>query len=241
MNQSILITLVISFWLSGCQENELPQYDVLKTNKKIIVDGNLDESAWREAGLIHFKLNDTGDLIDNSAMLTTGKGCYDDGNIYFAFQCNDPDIWCNFTQRDDYLWKEEVIEIFIDTDDNPEDYIEIEISPSNVLFDSFIVDPKKIDFVETAGFNLPGIKTAVNVDGTLNKRDDLDRNWTVEMSIPFSDLIGDQKLDINKLDKWRINFYRVNRDLGKEDAKYAWSPTLGSFHTPSKFGILCFN
>lgn len=139
------------------------------------------------------------------------------------------------------MWKEEVVEIFIDTDDDPNNYVEIEISPSNVLFDSYIINPQKIDFVETAKFNLQGIKTAVKVDGTLNKRDDLDHSWTVEMAIPFADLIGVESFDASKLRKWRINFYRVTRDIEKEVGKYAWSPTLEGFHAPSKFGFLNFN
>jgi len=240
MNKSILIILAIVFSMFVCRKNELPQYEFLKTTDMIRVDGNINEPFWQKANLIQFKSNDSGAPIENSLTSTTARGCYDDQNIYFAFQSNDPDIWCNFTQRDEYLWKEEVVEIFIDTDEDPNNYVEIEISPSNVLFDSYIVNPQKIDFAETAKFNLKGIKTAVTVDGTLNKRDDLDRSWTVEISIPFSDLIQDKSFDINKLKKWRINFYRVNRDLGKNDGLYAWSPTFGRFHTPSKFGVGVF-
>ncbi len=244
MKQCLIIPILIcSLLQTGCknEDPDLPRYVLLKTNEKMIIDGNLDESSWQKADLIQFRLNDTGGTMDDSALLTVGKGCYDDENIYFAFHCNDPDIWCNYTQRDEHLWKEEVIELFIDTDDTPEDYIEIEISPSNVLFDSFIIDPQKIDFAETAKFDLQGIKTAVNIDGTLNSRDDLDSHWTVEMSIPFSDLTGNERSKIKANEEWRINFYRVNRDQGREDGKYAWSPTLGRFHTPSKFGILVFN
>jgi len=240
---TIALFVGYSFMLFACnrEDNNLPRYNLFKTNEKIVVDGNLNESSWQKADLIPFKLNDTGGSIDNPALLTIGKGCYDNENMYFAFQCNDPDIWCNYTQRDEYLWNEEVVELFIDTDDNPENYIEIEISPSNVLFDSFIVNPQKIDFKETAKFNLKGIKTAVKVDGTLNNRDDLDKNWVVEMSIPFSDMIGKVTPEDVIKHKWKIDFFRVNRDKGKEDGKYAWSPTLGRFHTPSKFGILRFN
>lgn len=244
MKQYVMIIILLNIcFLTSCKQEDPGsfQYNLLKTNETIAIDGVLNESPWKSAQRFTLRENESGATVTDSTVMTNGMACYDTENIYFAFVCMDPDIWCDFTRRDEYLWKEEVVEIFIDTDDNPEDYVEIEVSPSNVLFDSYIVNPQKIDFVQTSKFNLEGIKTAVKVDGTLNKRDDLDRNWTVEISIPFADLIEVCDLNVNELKTWRVNFYRVNRDSGQETGKYAWSPTLERFHSPSKFGILNFN
>jgi hypothetical protein len=38
------------------------------------------------------------------------------------------------------------------------------------------------------GYDLPGLQTAVQVDGTLNDNSDIDRGWSLEMAIPWDSL-----------------------------------------------------
>jgi hypothetical protein len=38
------------------------------------------------------------------------------------------------------------------------------------------------------GYDLPGLQTAVQVDGTLNNNSDIDRGWSLEMAIPWDSL-----------------------------------------------------
>lgn len=130
------------------------------------------------------------------------------------------------------------MEIFIDVDDVPETYIEIEVSPANVLFDSYIVDPVNIDIAKKALFNLKGIRTAVVVSGTLNEWDDY---WTVEVAIPFADLANENIKKVTNATEIRINFYRLDENQGMERMSYAWSPTYARFHEPAYFGNLTFN
>ena len=137
-------------------------------------------------------------------------------------------------------WQEEAVEVFIDVDDEPDTYVEIEVSPANVLFDSYIVDPVKIDVPATAKFDLTDIGTAVWIDGTLNKRDDTDNSWTVEMATPFEDLKTEERQNVTTDRPLKINFYRLDKNKGTESRGYAWSPTGGRFHKPSVFGLLIF-
>ena len=136
------------------------------------------------------------------------------------------------------MWKEEAVEVFIDVDNVPETYVEIEVSPANVLFDSYIVDPKNIDVPATALLNLEGIRTAVQVNGTLNNHDDKDKSWTVEIALPFEDLTNELTRQITAETEIRINFYRLDMNEGMERGAFAWSPTDASFHKPSVFGRL---
>jgi hypothetical protein len=78
------------------------------------------------------------------------------------------------------------------------------------------------------------------VEGTLNKRDDTDHRWTVEIAVPFRDLGTERNRHISKDTVIKINFYRLDKNQGMDSAGYAWSPTGARFHKPSVFGQLIF-
>lgn len=237
-----ILVLGICLLLMQCTskiENEF-QIEAIYTPMPLVIDGNAAEAIWHQANPIVFKENRTGNNVSDPQLKTRVMACYDDSTLYFVFICNDPDIWTSFTQRDEHLWEEEAVEVFIDVDDVPETYVEIEVSPANVLFDSYIVDPHNIDVAATAAFDLPGIKHAVQVNGTLNKRYDKDDSWSVEIALPFKDLKNENIKEITRSTKMKINFYRLDENQGAERVSYAWSPTGARFHKPSVFGNLIF-
>ena len=241
----IFIFFSTLFSLTGCNSQNqdvasLQQVTAKQTKTPIIVDGLLDEDAWNNAQSLQLSENKTGVVINDSAYSTSVFISYDNTNLYIAFICNDRDIFSTFTQHDEYLWQQDAVEVFIDTDENPNTYVEIEVSPNNVLFDSYIVNPVDIDIPETLKFNLSGIRTAVTVDGTVNERQDEDKQWIVEISIPFSELVENFDPAMISNFVWKINFYRLDADNDGPHA-YAWSPTLiKRFHHPTRFGRLYF-
>jgi hypothetical protein len=221
-------------------EQMVPSVVALRAEISPVIDGRLDEPVWQQTRPVRLKNNRLKDEVIDNRLATEVRTCYDDTAIYISFTCNDPDIWSDFTQRDDSLWKQEAVEVFIDVDDIPDTYVEIEISPANILFDSYIVDPEQIDVPATAEFDLPGIQTAVQVDGTLNQRDDTDKSWTVELAIPLQNLANDRTVTVKPGIPMRINFYRLDKNRGMGPAGYAWSTTGTRFHKPSVFGRLVF-
>lgn len=237
------LIMCISFFLMQCSSSEIKNENRIfaaYTAQSITVDGTPNESIWQTAKPILLKENRTGNEVSDKQVQTQVKACYDDSSLYFFFTCNDPDIWTSFTQRDEHLWEEEAVEIFIDVDEVSETYVEIEVSPANILFDSYIVDPKNIDVSGTALFDLKGIQTAVALSGTLNNREDKDEMWTVEIAIPFKDLANELIDQVNNETDIKINFYRLDKNNGKNPMSYAWSPTGGRFHKPVVFGRLIF-
>lgn len=237
-----LLILGILFLLIRCADNKSSAYTIeaIHTKASPEIDGAENDLIWQQTTPLVLKENKAGYELLESDIQTHVKACYDDSALYFFFHCNDPDIWTSFTQRDEYLWENEAVELFIDVDDVPETYVEIEVSPANVLFDSYIVDTLNIDIPKTALFNLKGIRTAVAVSGTLNKRDDKDDHWTVEIAIPFADLVNENIKEITTETEIRINFYRLDENQGMQRMSYAWSPTGGRFHKPAYFGNLTF-
>ncbi|WP_198440174.1 carbohydrate-binding family 9-like protein [Pareuzebyella sediminis] len=236
VNLGLLILFV------ACTGQETSDYTVeaIRTPSPPEIDGIEDDPIWQQITPVVLKENRTGNETRDVAIRTQVKSCYDDQTLYFLFLCNDPDIWTSFTQRDEHLWENEAVELFIDVDDEPETYVEIEVSPANVLFDSYIVDTLNIDVPETALFNLKGIRTAVKVAGTLNDRNDKDDHWTVEIAIPLADLGNENIPQVTTATEIRINFYRLDENQGKERMYYAWSPTVDRFHKPASFGRLIF-
>jgi hypothetical protein len=171
-----------------------------------IIDGKENDSIWKHILPVLLKENRSGNEVREARLQTQIKACYDDSSLYFFLLCNDPDIWTSFTQRDEHLWVNEAVELFIDVDDVPETYVEIEVSAANVLYDSYIVVTLNIDVPKTALFNLEGIRTAVAVSGTLNKSDDVDNRWSEEIAIPVADL-GNE--NIQKVTKFAlIEFFK---------------------------------
>ena len=218
---------------------QTPVIKAAKTIEPIRIDGYLNENIYQTAGKVYLKNSVDKQIVNDPDYETFAQVAYDDTNLYVAFHCKDQDIHSSFSKRDQYLWKEEAVEVFIDTDEAPDNYVELEVSPKNVLYDSYIVDPKNIDVEETLKFNLKKIKTAVALSGTTDDRKDKDRYWTVEMAIPFDEIARDFRPEQLAEASWKINFYRINHDASPIEYM-AWSPTQGSFHQPAKFGRIIF-
>jgi hypothetical protein len=162
---------------------------------------------------------------------------WDDSNLYFAFECDDTDLVATMTKRDEHLWQEEVVEIFIDPDGDGNNYLELEVNPLGAFLDLFVLTP--VVPIPYESYNIPA-KWAVKVDGTVQNSADRDRGWNVELSLPLGEAVTAPNHPPKDGDKWRLNLYRIER---KPKEQYiAWSPTLKpSFHTPSRFGEVMFS
>ncbi len=224
---------------------DVPVYICKNMSKKILVDGILNEEGWKNTESFPLVLVDGR---GEPKYPTNAKMLWDKDNLYIGITCYDEDIWGNLKNRDDPLWQEEAVEIYIDYRGESKDYVEIEINPLNTVFDLYIWYPDfppRFDFERAAkadkNFNISG-QTAVKIDGTLKKRDDKDKRWTVEVKIPFNSLKDIKNLP-KKGDIWRINIYRFerNKDIPDGVELSAFSPTYSThFHIPKRFGKVIF-
>lgn len=213
------------------EEIEIPFFDV-----NINVDGTLNEAVYLDLQKLSLVRNQDGMEITEKAFRTEVQMFRNKQQLHISFTVFDTDIHSHYTERDEHLWKEECVEVFIDTDSIETNYVEIELSAANVLFDSYIVNPTEIDVPETARFDLTSIKHAVSIDGTLNNQDDVDLSWTAEMSIDLKEL--DQRFNPEN-SHWKINIYRIEEN--STSAQYsALSPTFKNFHQPKSFLALTF-
>jgi len=211
------------------------KYSVYKAGEKIEIDGKLDEKAWGMAASTGLFTDIYGDRSVTPA--TEAKMLYDTENLYVAVILKDEDVWGDYTKRDDALYREEALEIMIDADGNGATYYEIQVSPANVVYDAFFPFRRKDRNLEWDA----KMKTAVTVQGTLNKRDDTDEGWTLEMALPLSSIEDAGRNPPAPGDGWRLNFYRMERPKHGGVVAAMWTPTLvGDFHTLDRFGTIFF-
>jgi len=214
---------------------DISHYTVMRTLGPIKVDGVFDEPSWRAAKSTGaFRANDGSETVTSRV---EAKMLWDDSNLYFAFECDDTDLSATMTKRDEHLWQEEVVEVFIDPDGDEKNYIELEVNPLGAFLDLFVLTP--VVPIPYESYNIPA-KWAVKVDGTVQNSSDRDRGWSVELAVPLKEAVTAPNRPPKDGDRWRLNLYRIERK--PKDQLIAWSPTLKpSFHTPSRFGEVTFS
>lgn len=157
--------------------------------------------------------------------------------LYVRFGCLDPDPWGTYGERDDPLYEEEVVELFIAPGEpTPRSYAEFEVSPGGVIFDAWVDNPEgdREHMTVDPGWDCAGLECRT---GRLEAND----GWWVILVVPFTSLLaaGDDPPEV-----WRANFFRIERPrgAGSDTPEFsAWSPTYrvpADFHVPGRFGRL---
>lgn len=166
---------------------------------------------------------------------TRVRVAWDDTALHVRFECADRHAWGTLGRRDDPLWKEEAVEVFLAPGEaDPVDYLEFEVSPRGVLFDARIHNPTSLraDLRADVAWDCPGLRWKA---GSGAARQD----WWAVLSLPWHGLLD--SLEGPPPPVWRANFYRIERPSGGAAEFSAWSPTLvrpADFHKPARFGVL---
>ena len=227
-------SLFLSALTTNAQLPRLPVYEVARAGVAIKVDGNLNESAWTKASAIREFVNNSDG--SQSSYKTEARVLYDDNFLYFAFRCADDNIWSTMKRRDEHLWDEEVVEVFLQADPGQPSYIELEVNPLGTMLDIYLLAARKPLHYES--WNSEKLRWAVQVVGTVDGKAG-DHEWTCEIALPMEDIVTAPHLPPRTGDRWRMNLYRAEH-LPKTSG-LAWSPTLqDDFHVPKRFGEIVF-
>ncbi|MEM2163957.1 MAG: carbohydrate-binding family 9-like protein [Candidatus Bathyarchaeia archaeon] len=225
-----------------------------KTGEKIRIDGFLKERAWRLAA----KTENFVDIVSGEQLPLRKwvKVLWDDEYLYVGFHIESPDVWGTVVRQDDIVYNDPDAEIFIDPDGDTLNYYEFEVNALNTRYEVFWARPyydieRKmwIDASEAGAnfsWDLVGIKHAVQIYGTLNFHEDVDRGWSVEVALPWAGMrdLTRGSLPPKPGDVWRINFYcQEFRDWRKKEVDhYIWAPAgVVSCHVPSTWGYIEFS
>jgi hypothetical protein len=152
--------------------------------------------------------------------------------LHVSFRCRDRDIWGTHRGRDEPLWEEEAVEVFLSPGpDDPARYFEFEFNPFGAIFDAMVENPRgdRTGMRVDASWNCEGIERRARIEPALP-------GWCVDVTIPWRGVCDSEPPTV-----WRANFFRIERSRGRPAEFSAWScPRTDppDFHRPRRFGRL---
>jgi len=165
---------------------EQPIFNASKTEEGILVDGKMNEGAWSktEARNLNYFYN-----IDdpNDQQQTTFRMLWDEKKLYLFYQMEDKYLTVRETQRDGEPYLDDCAEIFFITAADSLDThfgYELNLNKASNDFIYFNNYYQGKDVVYKS-FN-PEFQVEVTYVGTINDNSDIDKGWTMEIAIPFS-------------------------------------------------------
>jgi hypothetical protein len=271
-NRSFMTLVLVAALLGGVSVHgvsdfELPyiefqprQYYCRPAEDQVTVDGLLTERAWTKAEVSGEFVDITGAALAQPDFSTRVRMTYDDVYFYVAAEMEEPHVWATLTRRDAVIYHDNDFEVFIDPDGDTHQYYELEINALGTEWDLLLVRPYRDGGPAIHAWDIPGLRTAVHVNGSLNDPADVDIGWSVEIAIPWNALAEATNAQVPPRpgDRWRMNFSRVDwpveiRDgqtvktvdpasgkAGPED-NWVWTPQgLVAMHYPEMWGIVQF-
>ena len=259
-------------------EERIAHLTAYRAAEPLTIDGRLDKPSWQNAPRSprFVDLISGRRAIHN----TQAAVLWDDDCLYAGFWVEEPFVEARLTERDALIWSENDVELFVAGQDGYYEF-EINalgtIYEALFLWEDayerggysqmpglsrnapgarpwngvgFANHPRgpRIGFFE---WDLPGIRSAVNVDGTINDNSDRDRGWTAEIVLPWSGLEllarGDGRaLPPRDGDTWRMDFSRFNtyREAAPAEDSGGWAASahgVWDSHIPEVFPYVHFS
>ncbi len=266
MNQRILFIFLLGFSVLLSQSfygNKFPidrikyepqRYVCYKTNIPLVLDGKLNDEAWKNIEWSQPFVDIEGELKPRPYHDTKVKMIWDENYFYFGAEMEDPHVWATLTERDAVIFKDNDFEIFLDPDGDTHNYYELEVNAYGTEWDLMLLKPYHDGSnVALDSWDIPGIITKVDVNGTINDPSDSDIGWSVEIAIPWIALAGNFRSNTKPKDgeMWKVNFSRVHWETDiingryvkkdKPEFNWVWSPQgLISMHMPERWGLVRF-
>ena len=164
-------------------------YDAPRAELPPAIDGILDDAAWQAAPWTEPFIDIRGEDRPAPQWDTRAKIAWDDDYLYVAARLEEPHLWATLSERDAILYREHDFEVFLDPDGDALAYYELEINALGTEFDLFLDRPYQRRGKANIAWDMPGLRTAVQLEGTLNDPSDEDGGWSVEIAIPWSALV----------------------------------------------------
>ncbi len=273
-----VVCLVCAVAPAGSQTEDVARYTGLRADAPILVDGRLDEPSWRNAprsrAFVDIVTGEPAWFDTRVALL------WDDEHLYFGFDVPETHVRATLTERDSKIYLDNDVEVFIAGKDAYYEFeinalntiYEVfwiwtdALRPGRLYFGAPEWDTKsqkvatlrgvgghihprgeRIGFLE---WDYPGLRHAVHVEGTLNRDEDVDRGWTVELAFPWKGLhwLADGRSlpplpgDVWRIDCSRFQHYGPRGERLERAAGWTWNKH-GHYdsHIPETFTFVEFS
>ncbi|MBQ7023829.1 MAG: carbohydrate-binding family 9-like protein [Akkermansia sp.] len=237
-----------------------PTYVCQRATQVLCIDGRGDETNWQQA----LRLSPLRD-IEGAAIphATDIRLLWDDRYLYVLADMQEPHLRATLTERDSVIYHDPDFEVFIDPDGDTRNYVELEINALNTVWDLLLTAPYRTDNLALHDWNMPGLKHAVHLRGTLNNPADTDIGWSVELAIPWESITGHSNHPRRTQPPapgttLRMNFSRVNWQVQADatapsgykkltnaqgtplpESNHVWAPTgVINIHCPEHWGYV---
>lgn len=219
---------------------------VNRTRSAPSIDGRLDDPAWESARRIELIWTEMGTRIPEH-FRTQVSVVFDDKGLYIAFINHDPampNLRSNISEHDRCLTGDDTVGIFLEPGGTGDGHsFRVTVNAGNTVRD--VWRPSEANLVKRGRGNIPselipiamayvdardwepkGVETAVRREADV---------WTVEISIPFEDLLESKPTK----QTWGVNFMR--RIVAQHSYFVTWTNGGRRFIRPDQYGRLLFS
>lgn len=241
-----------------------PTYVCQRAEGTIQIDGKGDESDWKNATPLSPLRDIQGPAIPEKTQI---RMLWDDEYLYILADMQEEHLRASLTERDSVIFRDPDFEVFIDPDGDGHNYIELEINAFNTVWDLFITQPYRNDSPNILhDWDIPGLRHAVHLRGSINDSMDTDDGWSVEIAIPWQSITSHHTQPRTGTapepgSEMRFNFSQVNWPVkpsatipggydklltpeGKPqpESNHVWAPTGEiNIHMPERWGRVIFS
>jgi hypothetical protein len=205
--------------LAGCAETPRAAYDCLRAAPPPALDGDLADPCWARA-----QRGEVGAAAGFRLL-------WDDVYLYFAAEVCDATPRAVGAVRDDHVWEGDCFELFLNPEDRPGEYYEIDFNSKGVIWDSLWLRRRSGDLRILRSWTAPSLECrAVEREG----------GWTLEGRVRLDEFVNAPHTPPRHGDLWRFNANYLDAPAGKGGQTVSsWSPTSDISDT-RRFGALRF-
>ncbi len=207
------------------------EYDCRFSPEPPAIDGDIADAVWKDIPWTADFIDIRGGISPKPRFRTRAKMLWTADGLCVAAELAEPHIWGTLTEKNSIVFHDNDFEIFLDPEGDAVNYYEFEMNALGTIWELTLDKPYSKGGTATHGTNLPGLRSAVQIHGTLNDSADTDTSWTVEVFLPWKDLAryrGKVKSPPLPGDTWRINFSRVEWKHELRGGQYLRIPRHGT-------------
>ncbi|HEX5170433.1 MAG TPA: carbohydrate-binding family 9-like protein [Cyclobacteriaceae bacterium] len=229
----IRIIMFVLFSLHAFYLNAQFKALTVKHTDDFEVTGDGINAAWKNAGWVALEKRK-----GETDYKTNAKFLYSDTGLYVFFHCEDRKITATYAEDFADLYLEDVVELFLWTDESVPLYFEYEISPLNREL-AILVPNFGGDFFGWTPWHYEDKRLTRHATKIVKDDKGTVTFWTAEVFIPYALLKPLLNVPPKKGSQWRINFYRIDYDNGS--SSWVWNPVEVNFHDYKNFGVMKFD